>query len=344
MTPEAPKATNIDPFGRTFRVECWEWLRRVALGFSWTLWVGVSLCFVGRWDAVAVVTLPPYWAWGGVGALCAAIAWRIRGNGNPKILLALWLGSSLHFSDDLRGLVWSPFRAGMWRGTGSPQSRVRLVSLNCASQARAAEEAWAWHPDIVLLQESPSSNDVARLCQDWFGREGSFLYGLDCSIIARGRLTTIANPRTLRYRWGRLTLPEGLVVDVVSVRLHPPDIRMDLWSSDCWRQHRLGREIRRAQLGELVNLLQPAFGRNPMIVGGDFNAPAGDAIFRLFGSSMKECFREAGRGWGNTGINTCPISRPDQIWINPSSRTLQTWAKKTENSDHRMVLSDALLR
>ena len=81
-----------------------------------------------------------------------------------------------------------------------------------------------------------------------------------------------------------------------------------------------------------------------MIVEGDFNAPAGDAIFRLLRDSMKECFREAGKGWGNTGINTCPVSRPDQIWINHSSVTIQAWARRTENSDHRMVLCDVLLR
>jgi vancomycin resistance protein VanJ len=332
-TPQQPVWTNV------FR-----WCARIALGLSLALLVGVCLCFGGRWDAVAVITLPPFWGWATAGVLLVAVAWRIQGGWPPKVLLALWIGASLLFSDDLLGLILTPFRSLARSTRELPGSRIRVVSLNCASQSKAAEETRLWKPDIVLLQESPSSNEVARLCQEWFGREGGFLYGLDCSIIARGQIKMMASPRSLRFNWGRVTLPGGGVLDVVSVRLLPPDIRFDLWSPDCWAQHRRGREIRRAQLQALVSVLQPGSARGPLIVGGDFNAPAGDAIFRLLRGPMKECFREAGRGWGNTGINICPISRPDQVWINQASVPLQARACKTENSDHRMVICDVVLR
>jgi vancomycin resistance protein VanJ len=336
--------TKSGPFKQAGSIVVPLWCSRIALGLSLVLLVGVFVCFAGRWDAVAVITLPPFWAWAIPGVLLVAVAWRNRGGWQQRVLLALWIGASLLCSDDLLGLLLTPLRRPARLAKDLPGSRVRLVSLNCASQPKAPEETWIWRPDIVLLQESPSSNDVVRICQEWFGREGNFLYGLDCSIITRGQIKVMASPRSLRFNWGQVTLPGGLVLDVVSLRLLPPDIRMDLWSPECWTMHRHGREIRRVQLQELVNVLQPVSVRRPMIVGGDFNAPAGDAIFRLLRGPMKECFREAGRGWGNTGINTCPVSRPDQIWINHTSVTLQAWASKTENSDHRMVICDVVLR
>ena len=319
-------------------------LARAALGSSAALLVGVALCFLARWDVVAVITLPPFWAWGIVGLFLTTLGWWLaRGGWQAPALLALWAGATLFFSDDIQGWLLSPLRSGLERSSPRTGVRLRVVSLNCAGQAKAAEEVGALKPDIVLLQESPSSNHVARLCREWFGSNGSFICGMDCSIITRGRLKVLASPRSLRFNWGEVTLLDGLIVDVVSLRLFPPETRFDLWSPECWRQHTHGRQIRRAQLQELTSLLQPIAGHRPMIVGGDFNAPAGDAIFRLLHPFLKDSFREAGQGWGNTGINDLPVSRPDQIWINQSSIAHHVQARKTEHSDHRMVVCDVVL-
>jgi hypothetical protein len=316
------------------------WISSIGICFSLALLVGAVICFIARWDAVAAVTQPPFWLWGTVGLVLTGAAWRLGGGFRAKLLLATWAVATLAFSDDLYCLALSPLRALAATSTPEHVRPIRVVSLNCASQAKAAEETRVWEPDIVLLQESPSSNDVARLCREWFGTNGAFLYGLDCSIISRGALKPVANPRSLRFVWGRVQLPGRSPLDVVSLRLLPPDIRLDLWSPGCWEQHTHSRKIRRSQLQEVVQALRPELGRGPMIVGGDFNAPAGDAIFELLRLSLKDCFREAGRGWGNTAINTIPVSRPDQVWINRASVPVRAWAKTTDKSDHRMVIAD----
>jgi vancomycin resistance protein VanJ len=81
-----------------------------------------------------------------------------------------------------------------------------------------------------------------------------------------------------------------------------------------------------------------------VIVGGDFNAPAGDAIFRLLRPFLKDSFGEAGTGWGNTALNSIPISRPDQIWISHPGAVFGARAQQTAHSDHRMVIADLIPR
>jgi vancomycin resistance protein VanJ len=322
------------------------WPSRMRLASAWlsfALLLAIALCFLTRWDRVAVITLPPFWAWAVIGLLLAAPALQ-RGLGRgPKVLVAAWLIATLILSDDVFCLVRSPLKSLAGHSSRRNLQSIRVISLNCASQTAAAEETRRWKPDIVLLQESPASNDVARLCREWFGPEGDYLFGWDCSIIARGQIKLLASPRSLRFVRGQVRLGEGLLVDLASVRLLPPDTRFDLWSPECWRQHTHSRQIRRAQLQEVVANLGTRSSRDPMIAGGDFNAPAGDAIFRLLRGFLKDGFREAGRGWGNTAINTLPVCRPDQIWVSHSLRVQCSWVEKTEHSDHRMVISDLTL-
>jgi endonuclease/exonuclease/phosphatase (EEP) superfamily protein YafD len=195
----------------------------------------------------------------------------------------------------------------------------------------------------VLLQESPSSNDVSRLAQEWFGNEGDFLVGWDCSIIARGRLSRLSASKTVQFTLARLALPQGKNVEVASLRLSPPLTRLDLWLPACWRAHLEDRLVRKRQMQQMVDRLPHFKADIPVIVGGDFNCPAGDAVSRLLKPLLKDTFREAGTGWGNTGINEFPISRPDQIWVSQDFLTITAWAVKTHHSDHRMVVCDLVL-
>lgn len=257
-------------------------------------------------------------------------------------LLLAWAFATLLFSEDLSGLVRKriPLAANAPRAA----SELRVITLNCAGQVAAAQEVWAWKPDVVLLQESPASNDLARLAKEWFGPDGNFIFGWDCSIVARGQLTAPPGPKPVRFVHGTLRLGRGPEVEVVSLRLEPPETGLAFWSASCWRDHLRNRQRRREQLQQVLAQLDPAHPAAPRIVGGDFNAPAGDAVFRLLKGTVKECFREAGVGWGNTALNSFPVSRPDQIWINPASHPVGVWARRTRHSDHRMVICDVVLR
>jgi endonuclease/exonuclease/phosphatase (EEP) superfamily protein YafD len=95
---------------------------------------------------------------------------------------------------------------------------------------------------------------------------------------------------------------------------------------------------------EVIARLEVLPPTTPIIVGGDFNAPAGDAIFRTFRGRLSDSFRQGGRGWGNTFSNNHPLFRIDQIWISPEWQAVSVVARKTKHSDHRMVVADLILR
>ena len=81
----------------------------------------------------------------------------------------------------------------------------------------------------------------------------------------------------------------------------------------------------------------------PVVFGGDFNAPAGDALFSLARPRFHDTFAEGGRGWGNTVLNELPAERFDQIWSSACFRATSVIARKTVHSDHRMVVADLVL-
>jgi len=324
-----------------------ELLRRLRKRSSWIcslgsfgLLAGISTCYIARWDAVAALTLFPFWAWGIAGLGLSGAAWRLGGGRCPALLCLVWIAISFFLSDDLSNLV-SLRRKGP---TSNPTKCLRVVTLNCAGQVVAAEEIASCKPDIVLLQESPASNDVARLAKAWFGAEGSFLAGLDGSILARGHLTAAPGPKTVRFVRGTLGLGDGKEIEVVSLRLEPPETNFELWSPACWQAHTRNRQKRRDQLRQLLTEMEGAKAGRPCIVGGDFNAPAGDAIFRLLRGFLKDSFREAGAGWSNTALNSFPVVRVDQIWTDERTQAIGARVKKTQNSDHRMVICDLELQ
>ena len=57
-----------------------------------------------------------------------------------------------------------------------------------------------------------------------------------------------------------------------------------------------------------------------MILGGDFNAPQGDAAFRPLAPRLRDAFRDGGQGWGNTITNDTPFLRIDQVWVSDEIR------------------------
>jgi vancomycin resistance protein VanJ len=132
---------------------------------------------------------------------------------------------------------------------------------------------------------------------------------------------------------------KGTSIDVISLRLFPCPVRFDLWSPRCWAVYRENREKRRGEMLTISRYIQTLNSERPLIVGGDFNAPPGDAVFRLL-APLVDAFRDAGRGWGGTIINEVPALRIDQIWCTVELTALAAFAQRTEHSDHRMVIAD----
>lgn len=306
----------------------------VLMWLSFALCAALWLCYALQPDPLATVTFWPAYVWAAPGAAFVIPMMR-RQNRRMRILIILpWILFVLVNREEF----------SLRRYFCIPQQRgIRIVSLNCSGGSiAAAREAFKSHPDIIMLQETPSEREVRKLCIEYYGDDtgeaASVLCGLDCSIIARGRIRPYdLGSARLQCTAGKVFL-RGAELDVASVRLVPPVFRTDIWSPDCWRTQADNRSIRRAQLRAVMDALNAKAKGAPLIVGGDFNAPARDGALREMTPRLHDAFAEAGIGWGNTVLNDFPVQRADQIWVSDEFRPFQVFAERTRNSDHRMVV------
>jgi hypothetical protein len=310
-------------------------LIRHGIGFlTAPLLVFASLCYWGRFDSVAAATVYPPWCWAIAGISLACI-----GFGRHRLLtaasIALWLIFLLAFADSPA----SPLR--MWLPMPSQRSNLRVISLNCASNPAAAREAIGLNPDIILFQESPSHEALDALAKEFFGPGNHVYWGGDASIVSRGEITPVEVPGPLTgdFVHARVQVETGSL-DVISLRLFPSEFRMDLWSISCWRAFRANRETRWSEIQKIVGYVKTIPASRPLVFGGDFNVPPGDAVLHALPAVLSDSFHEVGRGWGCTIINDCPAIRIDQIWHTPEIQPCIVVARKTQFSDHRMVIGD----
>jgi endonuclease/exonuclease/phosphatase (EEP) superfamily protein YafD len=197
-----------------------------------------------------------------------------------------------------------------------------------------------------LLQESPGRDGLVVLGKKLFGADAGILPGVDASLIVQGRVIPADLAPGLRsyFVQAHVVLRSGSEVEVICTRLVPPVFRLDLWSPDCWREQQENRQQRREQLAVIVHRLESVPASVPLIVGCDFNAPQGHAVFRLLQPRLHDAFRDGGRGWGDTVTNDFPVLRIDQVWASEAFRAVHVVARGTRHSDHRMVICDLVLR
>jgi endonuclease/exonuclease/phosphatase family metal-dependent hydrolase len=222
--------------------------------------------------------------------------------------------------------------------------KVRVVTLNCGGNSRAAEEVALHDPDIVLLQESPSRDGVRKLTQKLFGANGRFIHEGDTAILTAGKVERRTPDGQNEFAHGRVQLALGPPIDVVSLRLSPPVSRLDFWSRGFWTEHHDCRAEHRSEINRLVKHLRQAVPKGPLILGGDFNTTPNDLILVRLKARLFDTFAASGQGWGNTGTNDYPLFRVDQIWASRDFAATVSAAHASEHSDHRMVVSEIQLR
>jgi len=137
---------------------------------------------------------------------------------------------------------------------------------------------------------------------------------------------------------------DGATLDVISLRLHPCPIRLDIWSRECWENYQANRVTRRRQLAKIAAYIATLPADARLVVGGDFNCPPRDAVLSLLKLRLTDAFTIAGRGWGATIIELfgLPMIRIDQIWTS-HLRATDVFALATQFSDHHMVIADFTL-
>jgi vancomycin resistance protein VanJ len=319
------------------------WFQAVFPGASIALCLAATFVFWFQPDVCAAVLVLPRWLWILPGLLLAVIAWTRPRKRMTMIAIFLWFLYAICFIQEFRSLI--RFHHSISDATRPSGTILRVISLNCAAgNEKAAAEVANYNPDIVLFEESPLRPIVQRIAPKILGPDAQFLAGSDVSLISRGKLTVItpSNAQSAPFGHAHIELPSGLVVEVFSIRLTPYGIRADLWSPACWREQRENRVHQREQFQWLAREVQKVPADVPVILGGDFNLPAGDKLFRILPPRIRDTFRIAGHGWGDSLANDLPFIRIDQIWCDDHFRPTSTFAHKTVNSDHRMVICDLL--
>ncbi|MCH7903135.1 MAG: endonuclease/exonuclease/phosphatase family protein [Armatimonadetes bacterium] len=237
-----------------------------------------------------------------------------------------WVAFLLAYGDEWRAIV--PHSV--------PSTELHVVTLNCAGgMLEAVREAVDTGADIVLLQESPGPDELQDLVADL--PDGySVVSGIDASVIARGDLTVVLQEQN--FTMVRFSRGDDLQLDIVSLRMVPPVLRMDYWNPNCWRAYAEDRRRHRAELAEIWTAVDKVRSERPLILGGDFNVvPVRNVTALLEHAGLQDAWSAAGRGWYATMLNSAPVVRIDRIWASGELRPKLAKVKKTKYSDHRMV-------
>jgi len=316
---------------------------QVGLAVLSAVWLAfLAICYLVRWPGVVAVTVFPAWFWAMFGVALGIISHCRKKRKRLLMLLGAWMVFLLLFCEEPRALLTS-FRRwpnAEWQEARDSGTGFRVISLNCAGgQEAAAEEALRLNPDVLLLQETPPTADVEELLERY--PEYDTALAMDASIIARGGMRQIA-PEPGDEIFVALAQVEldGGRFGVISTRFLLPHTSPSIWRPATWRQAAELYEQRREQMETIVMYVERLGADGPVVLGGDFNTPAGDSLFRLLPESLSDSFRKAGTGLGNTITNEYPVSRIDYIWIDRGIRAHAVVAKRTDHSDHRMVIAD----
>lgn len=289
-----------------------------------------------------------FWLFCGVAtAFCA-----IRNQLASRLLIGAWLAGAMLLGDSpqniLRQLLppdrtWVEARNNA-ASLGGHRVPIRIVSLNCMRDSTSVSKLALLRPDVVLLQETAPSVEMQELLTTHF-LDYSFASSGDASMLVRGEVVPIETDTKLApsCHFALVKLDSGVQFHAVSLHLiHSPRIA-DFWNVETWRTFSDLSEQRRRELIEIRAAIGETIGTGPTIIGGDFNAPAGDTIFETLKPSIRDGWAAAGRGWGKTSLNDYPIHRIDQIWSTSHFEAVSVVAKDSEGSDHRMVIFDAWL-
>ena len=288
-----------------------------------------------RPDSFAALTVLPAWSWLLL-AFPLVFGWRRAYRRWTTLAAAAWLLFAVVHVEELSSLARGWFHPIV---DDKPAGALRVVTLNCGGgHADALAETLPLKPDVLLLQEPPARTETDRFCNQLFGTSGSLLYDVDTAILARGNLTNVRRSRSpVFFSHAIADIPGFDPMELVSLRLATGHVQLNLWNPDCWTTHYRWRIRQLAQMREIAAELPD---QAPLLVAGDFNAPQQDRIFSLLPVGMQDAFAVAGKGIGNTILNEIPVLRIDQIWVSSHFQVVQSFARRTRASDHRLVVAD----
>lgn len=293
-------------------------------------------------DHFAAFTLMPIWVWCIIG-LCAAIVGRVLAfSGLAWVPAILWIAIGLTASDESRALIH------FWKQAPQPgpahphdgRDVIRVITANIDLQHAA--ELKRWQPDVVLLQDA-RPHHVHRIAREIFGENASFRTHETNGIITRWDIIAEHTTPGQRSHQTTIHIPEKKqTFKVVNVHLLSAATDLSLWRRGVWTEHRVNRAVRLDELERAVAGLKSTtrFPDGPAILGGDFNAPPGDTVYRTIETHFKDAHPAAGRRPGNTYHRRFPVLRIDRIHATSHFTPVRATTDVAPNSDHRFVIVD----
>jgi len=307
-------------------------------GLSLGLCLTSAAVYRMRPGALSQVTLAPPWVWAALG-LVLAVASHRRGSRRRTGLVGLaWLLFVCAFVEEPAAL-WTQFRqwpTARWLEASEEGRGLRVISLNCMGQDFPVQEALAYGPDLLLLQEVPGTIwQVPRKHPAYRLTPGS------PAILARGALREVELPPNdaSHLRVARVAVA-GQHFIAASVHLSPQHQGKDVTKPENWRTASESYSQRAAQAQALADTLDRISPSAPVIIGGDFNSTAGDSVLAPLRQRYADSFSAAGIGLGNTVRPWLRLLRVDYIWLDRSLQAEAVVTRSVPGTDHCMVICD----
>ena len=318
-----------------------------ALGFHLVTFI----LYARQPDMFAAFTLFPIWIWGAIGLLLASTAFLLFRAPLSLFAVGTWTLTILLMADEARPLG----RIGKeGPEPGAPKhyggrNVLRVATINWASSAENfSPDIIRYQPDVIFVQEIPHPYRLRQLNDVLYEGKGDYRYDAAkrCGIVVRGAIERQIRSQQYRSQHVTVKLPSGRRIELVNLHLQPASTNMRLWSRDCWRIHRINRQLRRVELAFALEVLKEhtPFPRRPTIMAGDFNAPANDTVYKMLNNNFSDTFGSAGVGWGNTYHRRLPILRLDHIFSSKAFIPVRCRVVSIRESDHRMVVADLILQ
>ncbi len=322
------------------------------MALSLLLFAAVAVCYLLRPDIAAAVTVFPLWAWLLPGWALAGLGWAPRRSRPALLVIGLWFMWVLIFADEpisvLRAML--PWPTAAWQQAHAQGTALRFITYNALAMGDDIEGIRylaAYQPDLILMQETPDVDALRRQVRKWLGPGYQLAIGWDTAIIVKGEILEHDPgivPRQLDFKRMRVRFAGGREAEVLCLHLISTNTRVDLWNPDLWRLRAHTRQKQRDQLADILQKSGSLQADVPIIVGGDFNAPSGDAIFRLLRPKLHDAGQQGNRGWPDTLFVDLPILRVDQFWLSRHFRAAAVYTCATPISDHHMVIADVFLQ
>lgn len=297
-------------------------------------------------DHFAAFTLMPIWVWCGVGLGAALGGGYLCGSRLAWFPAITWIAVFFFVADEASTL------ANFWKepprpGPAEPHKGAAVIRVITANlDLQPIPELNKWKPDVVLLQDV-WPHQAHRIARDLFGAEANIHFHETNAIITRWEIIDQDARPNQRTHQVTIRHPENeRTFKVVNVHLLSAATDLSLWRRSVWTDHRVNRAVRLNELDRALTSLKSAtrFPDAPAILGGDFNAPPGDTIYRRIEEHFRDAHPAAGRRPGNTYHRRFPILRIDRIHATPHFTPVRSTTDIAARSDHRIVIADFVFK